>query len=51
MNVYELMDEYQKYVNLNNLDSESIQNKFEEVKFLLQLFSIPWVESEGEAEA
>jgi hypothetical protein len=29
LNVYELMDEYQKYINLNNMDSDSISDKFE----------------------
>lgn len=51
LTLYEIEQEYNKYINLNNLDSESLQDKFTSIKSLLTLFGMPWVESPGEAEA
>ncbi|EGR27416.1 hypothetical protein IMG5_195980 [Ichthyophthirius multifiliis] len=43
--------ESQKFINLNEINSETIQFKFQQIKQLLILFGIPWVESPSEAEA
>ena len=36
------MEEYNKLVNIQGLEGGSIQDKFEEIKYLLTLFGIPW---------
>ena len=40
-----------KQANLNSLDFDGMQSKFDEVKYLLSIFGIPWVEAPGESEA
>ncbi|EAS06115.1 XPG amine-terminal domain protein (macronuclear) [Tetrahymena thermophila SB210] len=47
----QLEEEYQRFLNLGELDSETIQDKFQQVRQLLLLFGVPWVEAPSEAEA
>ena len=51
LSLYTLEEQYQSYVNMNNLDSESLQDKFNSLKHLLQILGIPYVDSPSEAEA
>lgn len=47
----EMIQQIIKQANINSLEFEGLQNKFDEVKYLLGLFGIPWVEAPGESEA
>jgi hypothetical protein len=51
ISLYTLEEQYQSYLNMNNLDSESLQEKFNSLKHLLQILGIPYIESPSEAEA
>lgn len=51
ISLYTLEEQYQSYVNMNNLDSESLQDKFNSLKHLLQIMGIPYIDSPSEAEA
>ena len=46
----ELESDFLRLSNLNSLN-ESLSSKFDQIKLLLQLFGVPWVESPFEAEA
>lgn len=46
----EMTDDFLRLSNLNSL-GDSLTTKFEQIKNLLQLFGVPWVESPFEAEA
>lgn len=46
----EMTDDFLSLSNLNSL-GDSLTTKFEQIKNLLQLFGVPWVESPFEAEA
>ena len=51
LSLYTLEEQYQSYINMNNLDSESLQDKFNSLKNLLQIMGIPYIDSPSEAEA
>lgn len=47
----ELEQNFHHYVNMVNLKEGSIQGRFDQLKSILQIFGIPYLDAPGEAEA
>ena len=37
-----MMEQFQKFQNLSDLEGDSIQDKLRDIKELLEMFGIPW---------
>ena len=46
-----MIHDIMKYTNMKSLEFGLLQTKFDEIKYLLSIFGIPWVEAPSEAEA